>query len=232
MRKNGVKYISLQQYRATDTFIFALILGVSEALVFFAGKWFPQGALFTFSLMVPIVLTVMMRWGWVGALYAAAGGLLWCLLSIAGGVQPWQWLVYIIGNSFIALMLLPIYLIGKEKISKRWWACALLAVGGWLCVYLGRATVWAISFAVSPVSGVTAGSGFLAFAASDLLSLPVAVVVVLVLRKLDGMFEDQTAYLKQLGNENRKKVNYDGSEELEELDEEALSILNKDNDLY
>lgn len=233
MQKSGPKVITAKQYRATDTFIFALILAISEVLAFFAGKWFPAGALFTFSLMVPIVLTVMMRWGWIGAPYATANGILWCLLSLSGGkIGAWQWCVYIIGNSFIAFMLIPILLIGKEKIKRRWWACALLAAGGWLCVYLGRSVVWAIAFTVSPIEGTAVWTGFTAFAAGDSLSLPVAIIILLVLRRFDGMLEDQITYLKRLTGERMEKMRYNGEDGPLEIDEDALSILKRDDDLY
>ena len=233
MRKNGSRLISVKQYRATDLVIFALILLVAELLTFYAGKWFPGGALFTFSLMIPIVLTVMMRWGWPGIFYAAASGLLLCLLSLPNGVSGVQYATYIIGNAFIGLMLIPLRFIGKENIRKHWWASALFTIGGWLCVYIGKSVVWAIAFAISPISGSTAVAGFASYVVSDSLSLFMALVVVLVLRRLDGMFEDQKSFLKRLDKERRDRMRRDefGDEPIE-IDEETLSILNRDNDLY
>ena len=176
MRKNGSRLISVKQYRATDLFIFALILTVSEVLTFQARKWFPGVATFTFSLLVPIVLTVMMRWGWPGVLYAAAAGLVDGLMNI-GNATGAQFAIYIIGNAFIGLMLIPLIFIGKDRIRKRWWASALFTVGGWASIYLGRSVIWAIAFAISPVGGAYAWTGFIAYLQSDLLSLAMAVVV-------------------------------------------------------
>lgn len=235
MRKNGSRLISVKQYKSTDLFVFALILAAAEILRHFAGKWFPGGALFTFSLTVPIVLTVMMRWGWTSVLYAAASGLLVSLLGLgsATGVTGTQFAVYIIGNAFIGLMLIPTYLIGKDKIRAKWWSSALYAIGGWLCVYLGRSIIWAIAYAIAPVSGLYAWTGFVTYATTDFLSLAMAVVVILVLRRLDGLFEDQKSYLSRFDKARRDKMHYDeyGDQPID-IDEEALSILNRDNDLY
>ncbi|MDE7075843.1 MAG: hypothetical protein K2O62_00800, partial [Clostridia bacterium] len=58
-------------------------------------------------------------------------------------------------------------------------------------------------------------------------------VITLVLRRLDGMYEDQIEYLKRLKGEReemRRRAER-GEDELD-LDEESLSILKKDNDLY
>ncbi len=232
MRKNGSRLISIKQYRATDLFIFALILAAAEMFAFYGAKLLPNEAVYTFSLLVPIVLTVMMRWGWQSVIYAAGGGLLVCLLNF-GNAQGIQYASYIIGNAFIALMLLPTYLIGKDRIKSKWWGSALFAAGGWLCVYLGRSVVWALYSLISPMQGVSVTAGFTAFIIGDILSLFMSVIVVLVLRRLDGMFEDQIIYLKRLDKERREKMRRDEfGDEPVEIDEEALSILNKHNDMF
>ena len=232
MRKNGSRLISVKQYRATDLFVFALILAVAELIAFLAVKWFPYEAIYTFSLTVPIVLTVMMRWGWPGVLYAAASGLLVSLLNL-GKATGTLFAVYIIGNAFIALMLIPLRFIGKDKIRSKWWASTLYAIGGWLCVYLGRSVVWAIAYAISPVPNLTAWSGFYQYFAGDLFSLFMSFAVILVLRRFDGMFEDQITYLKRMDKERKERMRRDefGDEPIE-IDDDTLSVLNRDNDLY
>ncbi|MGN1060504.1 MAG: hypothetical protein ACI4QN_02110 [Candidatus Coproplasma sp.] len=232
MRKNGSRLITVEQYRLTDLFLFAVILVVAELAAHFAVRWLPQEAIYTVSFMVPIVLLVMARWGWQGVFYAIASGLIVCLFNLKS-INGVQWASYLIGNAFIALMLLPRYLIGINKIASKWWATALFAVGGWLCVYLGRSIVWAIAYAISPIEGATAASGFVAFATCDVLSLVMAVIVMLIMRKLDGMVEDQKSYLERRYSEKNEKVRRDNyGEELAEIDEEALEILNKENDLF
>jgi hypothetical protein len=69
---------------------------------------------------------------------------------------------------------------------------------------------------------------------SDLLSMGIAVLLILVLRRLDGMFEDQKSYLLRLDRERKEMARRDefGDEPID-IDEDCLSILNKrDNDLY
>lgn len=230
MRKNGVRIISYRQYCATDLSIFAVILLVAEAAAYFAAKWFPAEALYTFSFMVPISLLVMIRWGWQSVFYALGSAILKCVFS--GGTLT-NYIVYGIGNCFIILMLLPVKLIGTDKITSRWWSSALITIGGWLCAYVGKSVVWAICYAVHPVAGSYAYSGFIGFAAYDLLSLAMAVIIVLVLRRFDGMFESQKTYLKRLDKERRNKMKHDcfGDEPVE-IDEETLSILHRDDGLY
>ena len=227
MRKNGSRLISIGQYRLTDLFLFAVILIVAELLAFYAPKLFPNNADFTFSLMVPIVLLVMMRWGWPGAFYAVGDGLLVCLLNMGNeDFNNSLFGVYIIGNACIALLLLMTKFMGKERIAGKWYFSALFVVLGWLAVFFGRAC-----------TGACFGLGFVTVMQSqlwDLLSLAVALALILLLRRLDGMFEDQKHYLLRLEKEKRDKMKRDTfGDELMEIDEESLSILNKrDNDLY
>ncbi|MGN0817499.1 MAG: hypothetical protein ACI4L9_00895 [Candidatus Coproplasma sp.] len=207
-----------------------MIMIIAELAVHFAAIWFSSVAYYTFSFIVPICLAVMVRWGWPSVLYALLSGVLYCALNGGGLVD---YCTYCIGNSFILFALIPLKVIGDKKITSKWYFSALYAVLGWALVYLGRATVWAICFCVCPVEGLTATQGFVDFAITDLLSMAMAVVVVLVLRKFDGMFENQVSYLKRVDKERRDRMKYDAfGDEPVEIDGEALSILNKDNDLY
>ncbi|MGN0806461.1 MAG: hypothetical protein ACI4MC_05420 [Candidatus Coproplasma sp.] len=203
---------------------------MGELLPHLAMMWFPTQATFTLSFMVPIVVVLMMRWGWPSVFYALASGLIYCLLN--GGTGR-QFATYMIGNAFIAFMLIPRYLIGADKISSKWWASALFTIGGWICVYLGRAIVSAIGLAISPVEGANAGAGFVAFALYDIMSPIIGALIVIVLRRFDGMFEDQKSFLGRLDGERKEKMRRDEfGDELEEIDQESLEILNKENDLY
>ena len=218
MRKNGSKLISLRQYRLTDLFLFAVILVGFELIVHYAFIAF-RGE-FTFSPMIPIVLLVMMRWGWPSVFYALVDGALYCLLN---GYRAENYGVFIIGNACIMLMLLPFKFIGKEKIASKWGLSALTVVVSWLLVILGRATV-AACFGVHFVSA-------LVWQTFDFFSLIIGVVIILIMRKLDGMFEDQKHYLKRLDEERKEKAKRDryGDEPID-IDEESLAILRKDDD--
>ena len=230
MRKNGYRLISYKQYCATDLSIFAVILLVAEATAFLAAKLFPSEALYTFSFMVPIVMLVMIRWGWQSVFFAVASGVLYCVFNKGSFTN---YIVYGIGNCFIMFMLLPLKLVGVQKIVSKTWSLLLVVAGGWLSVYLGRSTVYAIAFAIAPVAGGSAWTGFAGFASFDLLSLVMALIVIWVLRHFDGMVEFQRDYLKRLGKERDDRMRRDAfGDEPTDIDEEALSILHKDDGLY
>ena len=225
MRKNG-KLISFRQYKYTDLFFFALIMGVSELLVFCSYKlWFKdQIDKYYVTFMLAIALTVIMRWGWVGGLYAAVDGVVLCAMQ--GGA--WQsYLSYIIGNACILSVLLLTKFLGKEKIRGKWYFALLYVFIGWVSVNLGITCMGAIL-----------GENFLALLAGNfgfgvygLFSFAVAVVTVMILRRLNGMFEDQKQYLLRQDRERKELARRDefGDEPID-IDEQSLSILKRWDD--
>lgn len=227
MRKNGSGSISLGQYRTTDMFLFAGILALAEILTHFAAAWFPEAAIYSFSLMLPIVTVVIMRWGWYGIIFAAADGALYCLLNGYGAAA---YLPYVVGNAFVAAELLFILILKKKRITDNWYFSALLLVVGWIAVNLARTLL-----AVAVGDGFSAAAS-VAFGLGDngLLALAMGILVVCVLRRFDGMFEDQKGYLLRQEKEKRRMQAGDtfGEQPYYEISEEDMSILKKiDEDL-
>lgn len=205
-----------------------VILAAAELLVHYAAVWFPESAFFTFSFVVPICAVVLMRWGWQAIFFAITSGLMYCALNGGAAVS---YLTYCIGNSFVLLALIPLKFIGSEKITSKWTWSALFVLICWFCIYIGRAAVWTVCYAVNPVSGAAFYSGFIQFAATDLLSLAMAVTIVLVLRRFNGMFENQITYLKRFDSERRNALKPDAfGDEPIEIDSESLSVLKWHND--
>lgn len=222
MRKNGSRLISLRQYRLTDSLIFAAILAAFEIIIHYA--FVALKGEFMFSPMLAIVLLVMMRWGWQSVFYAVGDGLLFCLLNMnSQAFRPELFAIYIIGNAFIMLLLLATKFMGKQKIAGKWYFSALFVVLGFLAVVAGR-TIVALCFGYGFVPTVLEQL-------SDLISLAAAILVILTMRRLDGMFEDQKHYLLRKDAERKELARRDefGDEPIE-IDEETLSILDKSYD--
>jgi len=226
MRKNGSRLISVKQYRLTDLFLFALILVIYDLLAHFVPTLFQGAAVYSFCLTLLFTLTVMIRWGWQSAFFAVGDGV---FLALLGGGGWSMVLSYAVGNAFMLLLLIPIKFIGKEKITSRWWASAAFVLVGWVLQNVGI-TIMQTIFGEGFVSCIKANFGF---ALTGLLQLAMSVVITLVLRRLNGMYEDQLSYLMRIHGEMEESKRVDEyGEGLEEIDEESLSILNKHNDMY
>ena len=227
MRKNG-RFISFRQYKYTDLFFFALVLGISELLIFCAFKLWFKGAVdkFYINFMLAIVLTVIMRWGWVGGIYAVADGVVQCAME--GG--NWQsYLTYMAGTACVLSVLLLTKFLGKEKIRSKWYFTLIYIVIGWVSVNLGISCMCAI-FGNSFLSSLATSFGLGVYGA---LPLAGAIVVIMILRQLNGMFEDQKHYLIRQDKERKELARRDeyGDEPIE-IDEDTISILKRwDDDL-
>ena len=186
--------LSLKQYRAIDLGIMLVMLAAAEVLITVAAKvWFPA-EMYILSPTVAIICIVMMRWGAYAAVHAVGGGLALC---IASGASAGQFAVYCIGNCFALAALLLFRVWGKEKIRSKVTLSIIYTAVTFLAVQVGR---WAVGL----LFGGSLGD-IVKLLTTDSLSLVFAVVTVLLARRIDGLFEDQIAYLVRTQAERRKE---------------------------
>ncbi len=191
-----MKQRTFGQYRAIDLGIMAVLLFVFEMLTATAAtKWFPS-ELYTLSPTITIVCIVMMRWSGYAAIHAVVGGAAFC---VASGASPEQFAIYCIGNcaALVAMILFKTH--GKEKVRSKAVLAVLFAVAAYFGVQFGR---WLVAL----VFGASLDS-LVMFLTTDSLSLLFAVVIVLIAGRLDGLFEDQRAYLIRTAEERKREQN-------------------------
>ena len=186
--------LSFKQYRAIDLGIMVVILAVIEAVIAHAATvWFPY-EMYVLSPTVAVVCIVMMRWGGFAAIHAAAGGLALC---IASGAEPNQFAVYCLGNCFALIALVLLKVLGKEKVRSKPLLTAVFTVIAFCGAQVGR---WLVAL----VMGGSVGD-IIRFFTTDSLSLVFALVAVLISRRINGLFEDQWAYLVRTQSERNKQ---------------------------
>ena len=186
--------LSFKQYRSVDLGIMLVMLAVAEALTAYAATvWFPY-EFYVLSPTVAVVCIVMMRWGGFAAIHAAVGGLALC---IASGAEPKQFVVYCVGNCFALAALILLKTLGKEKVRSKLLLTALFTVIAFCGAQVGR---WLVGLMMGG-----SVSDILTFFATDSLSLIFALVTVLISRRINGLFEDQWAYLVRTQAERNKQ---------------------------
>lgn len=186
--------LSFKQYKAVDLGIWVVILCVFEALTTLAAKkWFPMQP-YSLSPTVTVLCIVIMRWGGFAAIHAFVGGAVFC---IANGADASQFVIYCVGNCLSMLSLLLFKALGKEKVRSKIPLTIAFTVGVYCLVQIGR---WIVSlFFGAPFGSV------IDFFATDPISLLFAVVVVLIARNADGLFEDQKSYLIRTQDERNRQ---------------------------
>lgn len=188
-----MKQITFKEYRMLDLIIFTVFTIVFEAIATYAsGTWFWAQAI-NISVTLLLVCIVMMRWSGWAAIQAVAGGLVYCF---AAGATTEQYIVYSIGNLLGLIALLLIRFVGKEKIRTSKMQLVLLATITYIGMAIGK-TVVGLFF------GGTI-SDFILYVTTDIISLLFAAVVLVLLRKTDGMIEDQKAYLFRVEREEKE----------------------------
>lgn len=193
--------ISFKQYRAIDLGILAVILFVAETITAKAAStWFPM-EFYMLSPSIAVICIVMMRWSGFAAIHAVVGGAAYCL---ALGATAQQFAIYCVGNCFALVSLILIKTLGKQRIKDSVWLTIIFTVLAFVGMELGRGLVGLIfGLAIDSI---------LAFFTTDSLSLVFAVVVVLISRRVDGLFEDQKAYLIRTESERRRAQSPDNFE--------------------
>lgn len=186
--------MTFRGYRAMDIGVFTLLLCISETLIAFASRvWFPFEA-YTLSVVPAVTAVVMMRWGIFSVIPAVVGG---AVLPLVSGADAFQYLIYIIGNLFF-LILYPAYKkIGWKRIHENVLLTMLYGALAALTMQLGRTV---LSLIVGNSVSVSLG-----FIFTDALSGLFSVLILWILRRLDGMLEDQKHYLFRVQREEKNK---------------------------
>ncbi len=188
------KQLSFSQYRAIDLSLTALMLIVFEFIVVKAATaWFPFQP-FTVSVVAAVTAIAMMRWGAWSAIHAVLGGAVFCFCS---GAEPKHYLIYCVGNLLSMLSLLLIRFIGSEKIRTSAVNSMILAFTVQALMLIGRA-------GMALATGHTFGNA-LGFITTDALSIIFTMVIIWIVRNLDGMFENQKSYLLRVQKEMERE---------------------------
>jgi hypothetical protein len=184
---------TVQQYRAIDLTLFAIILAVFETVVVrAANRWFP-GEAWTISIVPAVTAIVMVRWGPWCAIHAAAGGVVTVLASGGTGTQ---FLIYGLGNLAALAVLIPLRKWGWEKLHGNVLLNFLFSILIVLGMQAGRAVC-------ALVSGMPADR-LLLFVTTDSITYIFTLTVVWIASRLDGILEDQKHYLDRLAREAKR----------------------------
>jgi hypothetical protein len=186
------RQISFSQYRNIDLTIMTAVLAISQFAIHIASSFLYPEQLYVVSPVAAVVALVMMRWSGYAAIHALFGGLFFTALS--GGT--WQhFVIYGAGNllSLAALVMFKIW--DKERIRKDVILSLVFALCTQLLMQLGRA-------GIAGVLGFTAAE-CLGFITTDILSALFTLFIIWIVRRIEGLFEDQKHYLLRINSEQK-----------------------------
>jgi len=185
--------MSFKQYRMMDLMIFIAMYGLCEYLVIKAATvWFDEP--YSISIMLPLLLIVMMRWDKYSIINAIAYAVLFVFYQ-SGNLN--QYLIYLIGNLGVMLELILLKKMGKDNIRSSFFNSMIYLLCGFVLMEVFRG-IASIIIAGSDIGVI------LQFLMSDMLSLVFGVLVIIVVRRIDGLFVDQKRYLIELNSQKEK----------------------------
>ena len=188
---------SLSAYRRIDLALFAAIMAVFEGLIVrVSGSVYFRDQAFTVSLAAAVSGIVYMRWGAWGMLHAFLAGAVYCVFQGAGAEQ---YAIYIGGNLLSAVMVPVMNRLGRERIRESRYLFTPISLGVLVLMQTGRA-------AISLALGAQLREALLFFT-TDSLSAVFTLVIVGIARRLDGVYEEQTHYLRRVHDEEQKQEN-------------------------
>ena len=196
--------ITFRQYRAMDLAAFTVLLCIGETLITLgATLWFP-GEPWVLSLTPAITAIVMVRWGAFAAIPAFAGAVVFCLAS---GAALSQYVCYCVGNLAALALTQFLYRHGWKRLHEQVILALVYGALTALLMQAGRALL-------AVLMGASLGDG-LRFFTTDSLSTLFSALLVWIMRRQDGMLEEQKHYLKRVAEEQEKEKQQRGYEPLQ-----------------
>ena len=196
--------LTFKQYRNIDICIFSFLLLISEAVTTLATNvWFAAQPIAITTTFIFICI-VMMRWNWYAIVPAVIGGAVFC---IASGASTEQFLIYAVGNCATLVNLIWFKIFKKEDVRTNAVKLVLFVLTAYITMQLGR---WLVSLIF-----IQSLDSLVIYLTTDIITLLFAVVVMLILRNVDGMIEDQKTYLFRLQRElDAEKKQVDSFDEI------------------
>ncbi len=189
------RQISLAEYKTIDISVLTVLMIASQVVIHAAIRhWRADVTGYIVSPVAAVVALVMMRWNLWAAIPAAIGGVVSALL-VHGTAE--QTFIYGAGNLLSMLAFALLKLLGKERTRQNVVLTLLYALVTQLLLQLGRAAV-----AAALGHDLSACRDFIT---TDAMSIPFTMVIVWIVRRVDGLLEDQKQYLLRLARERDEK---------------------------
>ena len=187
--------ISLSQYRTIDLSILTGLMAASQVAIHLAVSfWRADQTGYIVSPVAAMTALVMMRWNLWAAVPAMLGGVVLTLLS--GGTAE-QMLIYSVGNLISMLTLIYLKLLGKERVRGNVILTLVFAILVQLLMQLGRAGVALLMGHELPACWD--------FITTDAMSNLFTLLIIWIVRRVEGLFEDQKHYLLRIQREQSVK---------------------------
>lgn len=180
------KGISLNLYRFLDIAIFSFIGLLFEYISFKILNIYDY-PYYSISVSLLINLLIMKRWGKYSLFYSIISGLFYVYLNKGNLIN---YFIYGIGNIFILFDLFLLYK-KKDSIKSNIFINSLFIINGFILSCLGKSVI-ALIFKKNIIET------FISFIGTESLNLIFSLIILNIIRNIDGLYEDQVEYIKRI----------------------------------
>ncbi len=188
------RQFTIGQYRAIDLALFACMTVIFEFVATKAGSLM-EYAPYLVSVTPVLTAVVMMRWGLWAGIHAALGGIVFCFAAVPKLAPEW-YLICGAGNLLGLGAMLMLKLMGKEKVRAKSLPTMAFGLLTHLLMLTGRG---AVMLALGSAPGQVAE-----MAGEEAVTLLFTLVLMWIVRRVDGLFEDQRHYLRRVQREEEE----------------------------
>ncbi|MBO2517060.1 MAG: hypothetical protein CW338_07315 [Clostridiales bacterium] len=186
---------SLASYRMIDLTLFAAMTIVFEGII---SKLNSTGlAWYSVSLAAAIVSVVYMRWGLWGMIHAVLAGFIRCVFSYNIVTGWYHYVIFMAGNLLSVPVVFITNKIGKDKVAGSRYLYLVIALCVQVLMQAGRGII-SLCFGVTPGEAV-------AYLTCDSLSIVFTLVIMWIVHRQDGLYEDQVHYLRRVQKEEENE---------------------------
>ncbi len=188
--------MSKETFKMIDISLFSLIAIILEIAIYYGSRAFKSELPIFVSFSIVLSLIAIYRWGIMGTAVAVCGGLASAIVqNMSGTVNNNLYLIYGIGNAFVALSYLLLLKPGRKKISSNTVMLVGYELFGYIVVIIGRSVISVI------LNGAAFTSYILAFLAPESLGFIIGIIILIIANKPNGVLVEMNEYIKNVHEE-------------------------------
>ncbi len=187
--------MSLKKYRQVDILILTVIAIVCEVVGYLAHMRYPDAG-FYLSFSILLCMIAMLRWGIWGCIVYPVAGLFMVFTAQSGQVLE-KILMYPVANCFIVLSIIMFRVVKRDDIRLDAGLTVLYVLVCYLSIAIGKG-FGLLLLGERPIQGMAL------YLLAELFNIIMVFIVMLFLRKRDGLMRDMPTYLQN--NKKRMKV--------------------------
>jgi len=175
------------QFKRIDLTLFTVLAIVSEYLAFhFINIFSEAGFMISFSFLLGLI--AIYRWGAIGSVVYIGSGVVSLIMNYQSIDITYQFLYYVVANAAIVSTILMFRFFTKEDIKTKWFVLLLYMLFPMLIIGLSKGLLIFI-FEKNL-------HGFIDYFASQLLTLVMTYIVLNIVIRIEGLFEDMKTYIR------------------------------------